>query len=153
MKIANKVQFLAILSVPSTSTRRGIKKPSDCAFPSMSENALAPCLDWKRVSFFAAVIEKSLEGVSPEEKPLFWRSPIEALSLKGVCTTFIATAECDPLRDEGEAYGHKLLQAGTKVTIRRYTGVPHPFMLMKGLEKSNLYNQDTCEALKRAHEL
>jgi len=34
------------------------------------------------------------------------------------------------LRDEGEAYGRKLVKAGNEVTMKRFGGVPHPFMHM-----------------------
>lgn len=139
--------------MPSTSTRRGMTKPEDSPFPSMAENALAPCLNWKRVSFFAAVAEKSLKEGDWESLPRFWRSPIEAESFDGICDTFIATAGCDPLRDEGEAYGQKLVEAGIKVTMRRYTGVPHPWMHMVGVKKAQMYIDDTCLALRYAHGL
>lgn len=143
----------AILSVPSTSTRRGMTKPEDSPFPSMAENALAPCLNWKRVSFFAAVAEKSMKEGEWDALPRFMRSPIEADSFDGICATFIATAGCDPLRDEGEAYGQKLVEAGVRVTMRRYTGVPHPWMHMVGIKKAQMYIDDICSALKYAHGL
>ena len=42
----------------------------------------------------------------------------------------IQTAEFDPLRDEGEAYGAALESAGSPVTVHRYDGVVHdPFMM------------------------
>ncbi|CAK7231701.1 hypothetical protein SBRCBS47491_008020 [Sporothrix bragantina] len=142
---------LAILSVPSTQTRRGMTKPEDSPFPSMAENALAPCLNWKRVAFFTKVAQISTTDEQWEALPPVWRSPIEAESLKGICDTFIATAGCDPLRDEGEAYGQKLIEAGVKVTVRRYTGVPHPWMHMEGLKKAEMYLDDVCRALHAAH--
>ncbi|MBW4434895.1 MAG: alpha/beta hydrolase [Pelatocladus maniniholoensis HA4357-MV3] len=40
---------------------------------------------------------------------------------------------CDILRDEGEAYGHKLDEAGVKVTTVRYNGMIHDFGLLNGL--------------------
>jgi acetyl esterase/lipase len=44
-----------------------------------------------------------------------------------------ARAESDILRDEGEAYGRKLDEAGVKVTTVRYDGRIHDFGLLNGL--------------------
>ena len=41
--------------------------------------------------------------------------------------TFIATAEYDALRDEGEAFGDKLTATGSAVYVQRYPGVTHGF--------------------------
>jgi acetyl esterase/lipase len=38
------------------------------------------------------------------------------------------------LHDEGEAYAHKLVQAGVKVTAVRYMGTIHDFVVLNALE-------------------
>ncbi|MNL75593.1 alpha/beta hydrolase fold protein [compost metagenome] len=47
--------------------------------------------------------------------------------------TLIQVAENDILRDEGEAYGRKLSDAGVVVTTVRYNDVIHDFGLLNGL--------------------
>jgi acetyl esterase/lipase len=83
--------------------------------------------------------------------PDWWFAPIRAPDWKGLCDTFIRTAECDPLRDEGEAYGMKLVAGGNKVTIKRYLGCPHTFMYLPCMKQKGAYDQDAVDALRVAH--
>jgi acetyl esterase len=60
-----------------------------------------------------------------------WSDPrISVLRTPDLCgspPTWIATAEYDVLRDEGEKYARRLMQVGIKVDLHRIDGLPHGF--------------------------
>ena len=45
------------------------------------------------------------------------------------------TAENDPLRDEGEAYGRRLIDACLPVAVTRYNGMIHDFVLLSAINE------------------
>jgi acetyl esterase len=67
----------------------------------------------------------------PKASPL--RATIE--ELKGLPDAMIINGEFDVLRDEGEAYAHKLNDAGVKVTGIRYLGTIHDFVMLNPLNE------------------
>jgi len=62
------------------------------------------------------------------------RAPVD--DLKGLPETFVIVDENDVLRDEGEAYARKLIQAGVRTTLVRYDGTIHDFMMLNPLRPS-----------------
>ncbi|WP_282116023.1 alpha/beta hydrolase [Cellulophaga baltica] len=64
-----------------------------------------------------------------------YASPLNAsiAQLKDFPPTLIQVAENDILRDEGEAFGRKLNEAGVKVSTIRYNGMIHDFGLLNAL--------------------
>jgi acetyl esterase/lipase len=65
-------------------------------------------------------------------------SPLMASSdqLKGLPPALVITDENDVLRDEGEAYARKLLEAGITVTAVRFLATIHDFMMLNPLASS-----------------
>lgn len=59
-----------------------------------------------------------------------YASPLLTEDFNKLPDTLIITAEIDPLRDEGEAYGEKLKKAGIQAEVTRYNGVIHGFIGM-----------------------
>lgn len=79
-------------------------------------------------------------------------SPLLARDLSGLPPTLIITAQFDPNRDEGEAYGHRLQAAGVPVTISRYEGVIHGFFGVSVVRKGRRAVEDAGRALALAFE-
>jgi acetyl esterase len=82
-------------------------------------------------------------------------SPLRASleQLKGLPPALIQVADNDILRDEGEAFGRKLDEAGVEVTTIRYNGTIHDFGLLNALagepETRSLFRHAAAELRKR----
>ncbi len=96
--------------------------------PSVKENGEGYFLTHDAMVWF---VGHYLSGGAEAKDPLV--SPLFADSATGLPPALIITAEFDPLRDEGEAYGAWLEEAGVPAAITRYDGQIHGFFGMVGL--------------------
>lgn len=89
---------------------------------SMRENATGYFLETDHMRWFFDHYVRTPSDVDD------WRvSPLRAPDVSGVAPAIVVTAECDPLRDQGEAYGRRLHEAGVDVEILRGEGLFHGF--------------------------
>lgn len=67
---------------------------------------------------------------TPEDRKNPYFAPLLADDFSHQPRTLIITAQYDPLRDEGEAYGKKLAEAGIDVSVHRITDALHGFFAL-----------------------
>ena len=81
-----------------------------------------------------------------------WRfAPALAPDHEGVAPACIVIAECDPLVDEGLAYGDLLRAAGVEVDLELVRGVTHDFIkLGRMLPDAGVAQQAIAESLRKA---
>jgi acetyl esterase len=86
------------------------------------------------------------EGLEP------YASPLRAASHEGLPPAVILTAEYDPLRGDGDAYGYALRRAGVDASVVRYQGVTHDVAIFTGaLPAARRWHDDVVAALRRLH--
>ncbi|MDQ3630176.1 MAG: alpha/beta hydrolase [Actinomycetota bacterium] len=95
--------------------------------------------------YFDEYLSPGVDRRAPRVSPLFDRG------LSNVPVTLIVTAECDPLRDDGERHVDVLRQAGVTVELRRYRGMIHGFFQMTGaLEGSRRLHRELGDWMRDA---
>ncbi|GAA4206318.1 alpha/beta hydrolase [Microbispora amethystogenes] len=85
----------------------------------------------------------------PAQRAEITASPLRATleDLAGLPPAFVVVDECDVLRDEGEAYARKLVQAGVPTTGVRYNGTLHDFMMLNPLRDTHAARAATAQAV------
>ena len=116
-----KIDFQVLL-YPVTS--------SEMNTSSYTEFQEGPWLTKKAMEWFWNAYEPDAQA---RKNPLL--SPLNASQdqLKGLPPALLIVDENDVLRDEGEAFAHRLMQAGVKVTALRMLGTIHDFTMLNPL--------------------
>ena len=119
-------------------------------YPSYSDSAEARPLGMERLMWFVGhALPDSDQLEDFRVSPL--RAPLEELA--GLPPALVITAASDPLRDQGEAYALKLMDAGVQTSLTRFPGVMHGFFLMGAvLDTAQLAVTQAGTALRAAFE-
>lgn len=110
-----------ILIYPATNYDHSEDSPYD----SIRENGSDYIMTSERIQdYLDLYVEREEDKLNP------YVAPILSKNLKNQPDTLIITAQYDPLRDEGEAYGRKLEAAGNRVEIYRIKNALHGFFAL-----------------------
>ena len=73
-----------------------------------------------------------------------WANPLKAESLADLPATVIGTAGFDPIRDQGNAFAHRLAEAGNEVTHFCFQSLTHSYLMFGRVSKEA---ERACETL------
>lgn len=79
-----------------------------------------------------------------------YAAPARAADLSGLPPAYIATAEFDPVRDDGIGYACRLLEAGVQVELHQWAGTFHGSQGIIWAEIAQRQNAELAAALRRA---
>ena len=133
-----RLPYKQVLIYPLTYWDHTEKSP----YESVRSNGYDYGLTIKKIQAF---MELYAPDLPTRKSPLI--APLMAEDLSNQPDTLVITAEYDPLRDEGEAYGRALEEAGNTVQIHRVQNSVHGFIrypaftepMEEALEKMNLF--------------
>ena len=126
-----------ILIYPLTASDHGENSP----YPSVHENGTDYLLTARQINDYMELYKTSDEDMKSP-----YVAPILSQDLSNQPRTLIITAEYDPLRDEGEAYGRKLYEFGNEVEVFRMKDAVHGFF---SLPKRFIHPKRTYELINR----
>jgi len=103
-------------------------------------------------------------GLSAEAMKWYWKQyinhaddlenpycrPMAAKDFSNLPSTYLITADLDPLRDEGSELSKKLKIAGNTVVYKNYPSLIHGFLLMQGfLPEAQQAIKEIAEVVKQ----
>ncbi|HET9892964.1 MAG TPA: alpha/beta hydrolase [Mycobacterium sp.] len=100
---------------------------ADLSLPSYTENADAPILNREVIDAFLSWYVPDLDISDPKTLPTTM-APANVADLSGLAPAYIATAEHDPLRDDGARYAELLAAAGVPVELCNEPTLVHGFV-------------------------
>lgn len=100
---------------------------ADLSLPSYTDNAEAPILNRDVIDAFLSWYVPDLDLTDPKALPTTM-APANAADLSGLAPAYIATAEHDPLRDDGARYAELLSAAGVPVELTNEPTLVHGFV-------------------------
>jgi acetyl esterase len=84
-----------------------------------------PLMDWFQSNFLVGGDASDVRA-----------SPMNADDLSGLPPAYVATGGFDPLRDEGETYATRLVEAGVPCALQRFDSLPHGFANLTGVSRA-----------------
>lgn len=116
---------------------------------SYKEFAYGPWLTASAMAYFwNQYLTPGTNSTEPHISPL--NASLDALS--GQAKALVITDENDVLRDEGEAYARKLIQAGVPTTTSRYNGTIHDFVMLNALAQTPAARAAIAQANQFLHD-
>ncbi|HEY2206089.1 MAG TPA: alpha/beta hydrolase [Pseudonocardia sp.] len=100
----------------------------DRSLPSVAENATAPMLTAADIDTF---LDLYTGGGITEAPPTL--APANAESLAGLPPAYVATAQHDPIRDDGTRYAEQLRAAGVPVELHNAETLVHGYLAFAGM--------------------
>lgn len=116
----------------------------DMGAPSITALADAPMLSQDDICYMHDLADA---GSAAPHDP--YRVPAYARDLAGLPPAIVVTAECDPIRDWGEQYAIRLRDARVQVTVTRYPGAYHGFLMRSdATARGRLAIAEVCALLR-----